>query len=314
MSINWYPGHMHKAIKELKEILPSVDLLIEIIDARIPYSSENPVIAKLRGNKPCIKLLSKSDLADTAVTQAWMDYFEREHGVKAMAVTTEQPDKIRNLVNLCKKLVPHKVGGDSNIDALITGIPNVGKSTIINILAGRAVAKTGNEPAVTKGQQRINLHNGVLLIDSPGILWPKIENEDSGYRLAITGAIKDTAMSYDDIGFYAIHYFMKTYPELIKARYKFDTLPSSELEFFEIIGKQRGCLGGGGLVDLTKISKILINEFRSGTIGRMSLETPADKEREEKRVAEKLAAKEEAEAGQKKGRKSKFKGNSREEQ
>jgi ribosome biogenesis GTPase A len=304
---------MHKAIKDMKDILPSVDLLIEVIDARIPYSSENPVIAKLRGTKPCIKLLSKSDLADPMLTQRWVDYFEREHGVKAMAVTTEQPEKIRNLISLCKKLVPHKVGGDSNIDALITGIPNVGKSTIINTLAGRAVAKTGNEPAVTKGQQRINLKNGIMLIDSPGILWPKIENEDSGYRLAITGAIKDTAMSYDDIGFYAIGYLMKAYPELIKARYKFDILPSSELEFFEIIGKQRGCLAGGGLVDLNKITKILINELRSGMIGRITLETPEDKEREEKLVAEIMAAKEEADNAQTKGRRAKFKENSKKE-
>lgn len=298
---------MHKAIKEMKEILPSVDLLIEVIDARIPYSSENPVIAKLRTGKPCIKLLSKSDLANPLTTQQWIDYFEKEHGVKAMAVTTEQPDKIRNIIALCKKLVPHKVGGDSNIDALITGIPNVGKSTIINTLAGRAVAKTGNEPAVTKGQQRINLQNGILLIDSPGILWPKIENESSGYRLAITGAIKDTAMSYDDIGFYAIGYLMKVYPELIKARYKFDVLPSSELEFFEIIGKQRGCLTGGGLVDLNKITKILINEFRSGMLGRITLETPEDKEREEKQVAEKLTAKEAQKASHTKKRKDTFK-------
>ena len=304
MAINWYPGHMHKATKEIREILPKVDLIIEVIDARIPYSSENPVISTLRQEKPCIKLLSKSDLADPEVTELWLQHLEKERGVKAMAVTTEQPERIRALTDLIKKLVPRKPEAVGDINALIMGIPNVGKSTIINTLAGRVIAKTGNEPAVTKGQQRINLRNGIMLHDTPGILWPKVENELSGYRLATTGAIKDTAMSYDDVAFFAADYLLKAYPELLKARYQLDTLPNTELEFFETIGKQRGCLGAGGRVDLDKISRLFINEFRDGTIGRITLETPdmAEKEKEETRIkmAELAAQKAEKKAQRKK--------------
>ena len=288
MSINWFPGHMHKATKEIKEILPKVDLIIEVLDARIPYSSENPVIATLRGDKPCIKLLSKSDLADPELTRQWLEYFEKEQGVKAMAVTTEQPERIRALTDLCKKLVPKKVDAIGGIHALIMGIPNVGKSTIINTLAGRMIAKTGNEPAITKGQQRINLRNGIVLLDTPGILWAKVENEKSGYRLATTGAIKDTAMSYDDVGFFAADYLIKTYPELLKKRYQLEKLPQTELEFFETIGQQRGCLGAGGRVDFDKVCRLFLGEFRDATLGRITLETPKMAEKEKVAVQVKM--------------------------
>ena len=172
------------------------------------------------------------------------------------------------------------------MNCLIMGIPNVGKSTLINSLAGRIIAKTGNEPAVTKSQQRINLHNGVVLFDTPGMLWPKIEHIDSGYRLAITGAIKDTALEYTDIAFYAAKFLLDNYAEFILSRYKLDTLPQSELQLLETLGHQRGCLRAGGHVDLEQISTRLIHEFRSATIGRISLETPAMVERE---LAELLA-------------------------
>lgn len=300
MSINWYPGHMHKATKEIKEILPNIDIFIEVLDARIPYSSENPVISQLRGEKPCIKLLNKSDLADPAVTRKWLDYLDNEHGVKAMAITSHEPDRIKNIIELCKKLLPKKANGHDAIHAMITGIPNVGKSTLINILAGRTIAKTGNEPAITKGQQLINLHNGLMLLDTPGILWPKFENEKSGYRLATTGAIKETAMSYDDVAFFAVDYMLKTYPDLLKQRYKLNTLPDTELEFLEVIGKQRGCLGTGKKVNLDQISRVFIGELRDATVGRISLETPDMVEEEkiavklliEQKLAEKKAKRE----------------------
>lgn len=182
MAIQWYPGHMHKAQKEMKQMLPQVDLLIEILDARIPFSSENPAIARLRGDKPCIKVLSKSDLADPVATTEWQTFLEQQRSVRTFATTTEEPGRIKGLVELCHKMVPEKAAGVRNITAMVVGIPNVGKSTIINILAGRTVAKTGNEPAVTKSQQRINLDGGVTLLDTPGILWPKIENPNSSYR------------------------------------------------------------------------------------------------------------------------------------
>jgi ribosome biogenesis GTPase A len=265
---------MHKATKEIREILPKIDIIIEIIDARIPYSSENPVISQLRGDKPCIKLLSKSDLADPKITQEWLEYLEQEQGVKAMAITTQEPERIRGIIDLCKKLAPKKIDAAHPIYALITGIPNVGKSTLINTLAGRTIAKTGNEPAITKGQQMINLHNGIMLVDTPGILWPKVENEKSAYRLATTGAIKDTAMSYDDVAFFAADYLFQQYPELLKERYQLTELPKTEFEFFTTIGRQRGCLTSGNRVDIDKISRIFIGEIRDATLGNISLETP----------------------------------------
>ncbi|MGS2721244.1 ribosome biogenesis GTPase YlqF [Paraglaciecola aestuariivivens] len=275
MAVHWYPGHMHKAQKEIKEVLPQVDVLIEVLDARIPYSSENPMIAQLRGDKPCIKVLSKTDLADPEVTAAWQEYLEQERSVKTFAATTEQPAKMKQIIELCRKMLPEKDASVKAINTMIVGIPNVGKSTLINILADRIIAKTGNEAAVTKNQQRINLGNGITLFDTPGILWPKLENPNSGYRLAATGAIKDTAMEYDDVGFYAADYLINAYPDLLKERYKLSEIPHTEIEFLELAAASRGALRAGGRVNLHKICEVLINELRSGQIGRISLETPA---------------------------------------
>jgi len=285
MSIQWYPGHMHKAQKEIKEALPQIDLVIEVLDARIPFSSENPLINTLRGDKPCIKILSKSDLADPAVTQRWQDYLEREKGVKTLALSTQQPGKMRQVTELCRKMLPAKDKSVKAIRTMIMGIPNVGKSTLINNLAGRVIAKTGNEPAVTKAQQKINLGNGIVLSDTPGILWPKVESEQSGYRLATSGAIKDTAMDYDDVAFFAADYLLKAYPELLKSRYQLEALPPTELELLEAIGRKRGCLGAGGRVDLTKTGEIFIADIRSGKLGRISLETPEMVEKEKAELA-----------------------------
>lgn len=292
MAIQWYPGHMHKAQKEIKEALPQVDLLIEVLDARIPFSSENPAIAKLRGNKPCIKVLSKSDLADPEATLAWQAYLEREKGVKTLAITTEQPGKMKSLLDLCRKMLPEKDAGVKTIHTMIVGIPNVGKSTLINILAGRTIAKTGNEPAVTKSQQRINLGSGITLHDTPGILWPKVENPKSSYRLAATGAIKDTAMEYDDVGFFTADYLIKAYPALLCERFSLDTIPATELEFLEQAATRRGALSAGGRVNLHKICEVLINELRSGMLGRITLESPEMIEQEKIDIAQALALKE----------------------
>ena len=304
MQIQWYPGHMHKASKELKEILPSVDLIIEILDARIPFSSQNPMLASIRGDKPCIKILNKDDLADADRTQQWQEYLDQQKGIKTIAINMSHPERIKQLTTLCHKMVKGKKTSDEPLNAVIMGIPNVGKSTIINILAGRGIAKTGNEPAVTKGQQRIALkeHN-ILLFDTPGMLWGNIENMNSGYRLAATGAIKDTAMDIDDVGFFTAEYLIQEYPQGLIERYQLQYAPTTELEFLEELGKKRGCLRSGGMVDLVKASKILLTELRAGILGGVTFETPEMMEKELKETAIIVAKKEQQKAERKVRRK-----------
>lgn len=296
MAIQWYPGHMHKAGKEMKKILSGVDLFIEVLDARIPFSSENPMLAEIRGNKPCIKILNKCDLADPDKTQQWQDFLEQEKNVKTLALTAQQPDRAADVLDLCHKMLPEKSASVNNIHAMIMGIPNVGKSTLINTLAGRQIAKTGNEPAVTKNQQRIKLDKGIVLLDTPGMLWPNLENPHTGYRLAVTGAIKETAVDNADIAYYAIAYFKKHYADLVIKRYELTELVGNELEMLENIGAKRGCLRAGGQVDLERVSKILLTEFRSAMLGQITLETPDMMEQElvelEQIRAEKAAKKE----------------------
>jgi ribosome biogenesis GTPase A len=274
LPVHWFPGHMHKALKEMKEVLGQVDVLIEVLDARIPYSSENPEIARIRGDKPCIKILNKSDLADPEVTALWQAHLEEDRAVKTYTTTIDDTAKTKLIIDLIRKTCAQKDASIKTINAMIIGIPNVGKSTLINILADRVIAKTGNEPAVTKSQQRINLGSGIVLLDTPGVLWPKLENPNTGYRLGISGAVKDTALEYDDIGFFAADYLIKAYPELMKARYKLEELPDTELEFLEKAAAKRGALMAGGRVNLHKICELLIAEYRSGKIGRITLETP----------------------------------------
>ena len=213
MQIQWFPGHMHKARVQMAEILPKVDLVIELLDARIPYSSENPLLAELRGEKPCLKVLSKNDLADPKLTSRWRTHLEQQRAVRARAVTTNEVKQIRQLTEVCLNMFPDRRGIGKQITAMIVGVPNVGKSTLVNILAGRKIARTGNEPAVTKGQQRIKVGDGLLLLDTPGLLWPNVENEKSGYRLATVGSIKDTAMEYEDVAFFAAGYLLQAYAD-----------------------------------------------------------------------------------------------------
>jgi ribosome biogenesis GTPase A len=271
---------MHKASKEIKQVLPQIDLIIEVLDARIPFSSQNPMLSTLRGDTPCIRVLSKTDLADPEATGLWQQYLEQEKGVKTLAVTIQQPEKIKQITQLCHKMVPEKGSNDKLIKTMIMGIPNVGKSTIINILADRIIAITGNEPAVTKRQQRIKLENNIVLSDTPGVLWPNVENQNSGYRLAATGAIKDTALEYADVAFFTAEYLLENYPELLKTRYQIDQIPDNESDLIEIIGRKRGCLRAGKQVDIDKTSKILIAELRAGKIGNITLETPEIVEKE----------------------------------
>ena len=303
MAVHWFPGHMHKALKEIKEALGHVDILIEVLDARIPYSSENPEIAKIRGDKPCLKILNKADLADPETTAKWQAHLEEERGVKTFTTSTDNTAKTKQIIELIRKTCAQKDASVKTINAMIMGIPNVGKSTLINILADRVIAKTGNEPAVTKNQQRINLGSGIVLFDTPGVLWPKLENPNTGYRLAASGAVKDTAMEYDDVGFYAADYLIKAYPDLMKERFKIDDLPNTEIEFLELAAAKRGALMAGGRVNLHKICEVLINELRSGKLGRITLETPEMLIQEKKEMADAAAKK----VTDKEQRKQKFK-------
>jgi len=267
---------MHKAAKAVREVLPTVDVLIEVLDARIPFSSQNPMIAELMGDKPCIKLLNKSDLADPEMTSIWQDYLEKQSNIRTLATDVKGQNSLGHITDLCHKLIPNKgrEGDYRNIHAMIIGIPNVGKSTLINSLLGRTIAKTGNEPAVTKNQQRIKLKGGITLIDTPGMLWPKIEHENFGYRLAATGAIKETATDNTDVAFATAEYLITAYPQRLIERYDLENAPSTELELIEAIGRLRGCLRSGGDVLLEKASNILISELRSGILGPITLETP----------------------------------------
>ncbi len=286
---------MHKANKEMKEVLGQVDLIIELLDCRLPYSSQNPAIAKLSENKPRIKVLSKSDLADPEITLQWQAHFEQEASVKTLLTTLDQTDKTQKLIHLCQKMAPEKSRAKSKTLAMITGIPNVGKSTLINAVAGRAVAKTGNEPAITKGLQKIKINDELIFLDTPGILWPKIHNENSSYRLAASGAIRDTALEIEDVALYLSAFLIQHYPQLLVERYELSAIPDNETEFLELLGARRGCLRAGGLVDWEKVSAILVNEFRAGKLGEITLETPGMILAEEKIVEQQRREKAERE-------------------
>jgi len=309
MAINWFPGHMHKAQKEIKEILPQIDVVIEVCDARLPLSSENPMITEIRGDLPLIKILNKSDLADPATTKIWLEYLESQKNVKAIALTTDNPSVAKTLPSLIRKLVPSKDETGKQINVVIMGIPNVGKSTLLNTLVGKAKAKVGNEPAVTKGQQRIRLEEGLYLYDTPGMLWPKIVNENSGYRLAITSAVKDTAFDHEDIACFAGEYLLLQYPDRLKDRYQLQEIPETEIELIEEIGKRRGCVKSGGRIDFHKASAILINEIRDKTLGGITFETPDMIEKETVHFieveAKKVAAREAKKTARGRGRKNK---------
>lgn len=290
MPIQWYPGHMTKARRLMAETMPSHDVIIEVLDARLPRSSENPVVTELRRHKPVIKVLSKSDLADSEITKAWVRFFEEEvhpspgdglppGRVIAIALSTTRPDEARTkLPELCKKLALHPRGPGKTPRVMVVGIPNVGKSTLINTLMDRKVAKVGDEPAVTKGQQVVTLTSGLTLSDNPGIMWPKIDDEEASLRLAFGGAIPDSAMDYETVGLWGAKHLLEHYPELLLARYKLKTLPETPIALLEEIGKRRGGLRAGGVVDLHKAADTLIHDFRRGAIGKISLESPPDPE------------------------------------
>ncbi|MCW9009906.1 ribosome biogenesis GTPase YlqF [Marinobacter sp.] len=274
MAINWFPGHMHKARKEIKKVMPQMDLIIEVVDARIPFSSENPLVPSLRGDTPLIKVLNKRDLADPVITEQWLAWLERERGVRAVTLTHNQRQEALGILKLAEEMTPGHDRQKSALRVMILGIPNVGKSTLINTLAGRPAAKTGNEPAVTRAQQAIKLPDNVLLYDTPGFLWPKLSPVQCGYRLAVTGAIRSAVLDFEDVALFEADYLIAHYPELVVNRYGLDETPVDGLALMDAIAVKRRFLGRGGVPDLHKVSEVLLNELRAGTLGRISLETP----------------------------------------
>jgi len=299
--LGWYPGHMNKARRQIKEALPEIDVVIEVLDARLPYSSANPMLAELTEHKPVLKILSRADLADPERTREWVAHFDAQADTRALAVTTTQARELKRIPALCHELAG-QVRADRDVRVMVMGIPNVGKSTLINGLAGRKLARTGNEPAVTKRQQKIRIDGRIALTDTPGVLWPKIEDQASAYRLAASGAIRDTAIEYTDVAIVAAAELARRYPQTLSQRFKLTALPAyTPAEGAEAvqadgdpqpdllaragfdgqaivaeIARKRGGLRPGGVIDLHRGAEVLLHELRDGKLGRVTLETPAD--------------------------------------
>lgn len=274
MTINWFPGHMSTARREIRDAMPEVDLVIEVLDARLPFSSENPLVAPIRGDKPCIQVLNKADLADPAATEAWMAHLAAKPGVHPLTRQLDTPNFPASVARLAYAIAkPHS---GRPLLAMILGIPNVGKSTLINVLAGRNIAKTGNKPAVTQMQQRIRVNNNFMLLDTPGFLWPKLAPAACGYRLAASGAIADRVIDAQDIANFAARFLLERYPAQVQAAYGFAEMPATPEALVEAIGRKRGQLMKGGVVDPQRAAERLLYDLRGGLLGRVSLERPDD--------------------------------------
>jgi len=273
MPIQWFPGHMHKARKEMAMVLPDTDVVVEVLDARIPFSSENPMLEQLRGTKPCLKILTKADLADKALTEDWLNVYD-SNTMKSIAISSQDAESVKKIRPLLRTMVTASQSRVNPFVVMVVGIPNVGKSTLINLLAGRTVAKTGNEPAITKRQQHIVLSDNWVLRDTPGVLWPNVDNPNSGYRLAATGAIRDTAMDSAEVATHLLDYLCVNYPAELLQRYHLQLPLSDSVATLEAIGESRGCIGAGGMVDYDRAARLLLTEFRAGQLGKMTLETP----------------------------------------
>ncbi len=305
--IQWFPGHMNKARNEFRDQLPKVHMVIEVLDARIPWSSQNPMLEELRGDKPVLKVLAKADLADPQRTTVWQEWFEKQDGVRAKAISTENIPQILGIKPTCRKMIPNQ----EFVKVMVCGIPNVGKSTLINKLAGRTIAKTGNEPAVTKSQQRINIGEGISLFDTPGMLWPNVENHHSGFRLATVGSVKDTALDYEEVAAYAGKFLLQQYADGLVERFGFDSVPRDIVELFDAVGHKRGCLGKNAVVNYERVSRILVTEFRSGKFGPITLETPDMIEQELVELEKSNAEKAEKKKARDRKRKEAFKARNR---
>ena len=293
---------MNKAKKAIVDRLKSVDMVIEMLDARLPASSENPLLAQLSKGKPKLKILNKQDLADPERTAVWLDYFNSREQTNAIALDSSEKSAAPKITAACRALVPNRKGIDKPLRVLICGIPNVGKSTLINGMVGKKSAKTGNEPGITKAEQRLFLADDFWLYDTPGMLWPKIIVEQSGYNLAASGAVGRNALDEEEVALELLDYLRRHYLPLLQARYAADKDPSShwdDTSWLEWIARKRGALLGGGRVNYQKAAENVLTDFREGAIGRITLETPrqweewlkAARKKEAERKAEREARK-----------------------
>jgi ribosome biogenesis GTPase A len=282
MAIQWFPGHMTTARKKAAETMAQIDVVVEVLDARLPEAGSNPMIHELRlhRQRSCLKLLNKADLADPEATRAWLDYFNKQPGVLAVAISAKKASDVAKLPALAQKLAPHRDDTFKPLRLMIMGIPNVGKSTLMNTWVKRRVAAVGDEPAVTKSQQRINLSPRLILVDTPGMTWPKIEHDSDGFMLAASHAIGRNAVIDEEVAIFLAGILLERYSALLKARYGFALEGLDATGVLEAVAKKRGCIlkGRGGELDLEKAAMILLTDYRSGTLGRISLETPASRQ------------------------------------
>ena len=291
--IQWFPGHMAKTRRMMADCLGQVDIVLELLDARIPYSSKNPEIEKLTAGKPKLTVLTKASIADPETSRKWMEYFEKR-GENAVLIDSSDSLGIKSLSDAVKKTLKDKIDRYNakgmegrRLKAMVVGIPNVGKSSLINRLSGAKRAKVEDRPGVTVNKQWVTTKLGIDLLDMPGVLWPKFEDVLVGENLALTGAIKDDILDIERIGLILIHRLRGMYPSELAARYKLtdtDWQSMTDLQLMELIGKKRGCLIPGGIVDTERVSNLLVDEFRAGRIGRMTIDplpsndTPSEKE------------------------------------
>ncbi len=277
-NINWYPGHMKKTRELIQENLKMVDIVIEVVDARIPKSSRNPIIDELVKGKDRIVLLNKKDLSDSAKNEKWSQFFKSK-GHRAMSCNSMTGEGMKELLLMLTSIEKEKNKDKvrkRNLRIMIVGVPNVGKSSLINRLTGRKAAQTGDRPGVTKGKQWLTLSNGMQLLDTPGILWPKFEDIKVGLNLAFCGSIRDEILSIDELGLKFIEYMTDNYPDNLMERYKLDELDENPLENMESIARKRGFIMSGKRIDYDRTGKTVIDEFRSGKIGHITLEDPGE--------------------------------------
>ena len=294
MSIQWYPGHMNAAKKKAAEQMENTDLVIEVVDARLPEASTNPMVEELRKfrQRPCLKILNKIDLADPAATAAWVAYYNAQEGVTAFAMTTKKPADVTRVPELAKQLAPHRGVPTKPLRIMIMGIPNVGKSTLMNALLKRKVAKVGDEPAVTKQQQKLYLDKNTILVDTPGMMWPKIALPSDGLMLAASHAIGSNALIEEEVAVFLADEMLKYYPQLLVARYGFKDIETYDgIAVVEGVAAKRGFRQKGGDLDFEKASHTFLGDYRSGTLGRISLETPASRKERLDAYAVEAAAK-----------------------